>query len=327
METKIVIQAPDLEDFQDAGAVFDDFNSEIEAPCLDAIRYGLPSDSLPAILASQAQLSQQQIGFRRCLETSARAYEVTAALRLQGSEAALRASLASFKVPADLALSAMLAMPPKPSIDTIVPTFQAPHILKSALSAAKIARDAALSIEKSLQLMQAEGRRLAEFRRWQAREQRYLEAREYHEKRAPIHLARRSLLSGDEKEIRAWMRFFKFRKSKGLENDFQETLVAFYKVVVQNSIWRQSDRRDPVAYVWQAVRHEKAKVVGRQEKAREQRNVSMILRHFLWKISVASVHESSWLGRLIQAASGKDGGTGRPLGNRSGDRAKADCRA
>ena len=58
-----------------------------------------------------------------------------------------------------------------------------------------------------------------------------------------------------------------------------------------------------------------------------RRNVSMILRHFLWKISVASVHESSWLGRLIQAASGKDGGTGRPLGNRSGDRAKADCRA
>ena len=55
--------------------------------------------------------------------------------------------------------------------------------------------------------------------------------------------------------------------------------------------------------------------------------MSITLRHFLSRISVVSVHESSWLGRLIQAAAGKDGGTGCPLGNRSGDRAKAACKA
>ena len=57
------------------------------------------------------------------------------------------------------------------------------------------------------------------------------------------------------------------------------------------------------------------------------RNMSITLRHFLSRISVVSVHESSWLGRLIQTAAGRDGGTGCPLGNRSGDRAKAACRA
>ena len=57
------------------------------------------------------------------------------------------------------------------------------------------------------------------------------------------------------------------------------------------------------------------------------RNVSMILRHFVSRISVASVQQSSGLGRLIQAASGKAGGTGFPLGNRSGDRAKAASKA
>ncbi len=59
----------------------------------------------------------------------------------------------------------------------------------------------------------------------------------------------------------------------------------------------------------------------------ELRNMSITLRHFLSRISVVSVHESSWLGRLIQTAAGRDGGTGCPLGNRSGDRAKAACRA